>query len=280
LLALIEELDLAHPVTLEAFERLNSGIPFIADIQPGGQHPMEAFHQAGGVPAVMNQIALHLDLDVQTVAYEALREQLAEHPVKNPDVIHPVTRPICEAGLVILRGNLADSSVTRPMVVGGTRRFFRGPANVFDSLESAIEGVKAGKLKKGEALVLRYEGPRGGPGCTDIFGLMGYVGGAGLDADCAVITDGKASGFCEGFYVVQVSPEAYIGGPLAIVQNGDMIDIDISSGRLNVDIAPSELERRMKDWVQPEPRIKRGFLTVYHRLALPVERGGGIDLRL
>jgi dihydroxy-acid dehydratase len=280
LLALIEELDLTHPVKLEAFERLNKGIPFIADIQPGGHHPMEVFHSAGGVPAVMNQIVLHLDLDVHTVAYESLREQLAKYPVKNPDVIHPVTKPIYEVGLVILRGNLADSSVTRPMVVSDARKSFRGPANVFDSLESAIEGVKAGELKKGEALVLRYEGPRGGPGCTDIFGLMGYVNAAGLDADCAVITDGKASGFCEGFYVVQVSPEAYVGGPLAIVQNGDMIDIDISSGWLNIDISDEELERRLKSWVQPEPRFKRGFLTVYHRLALPVERGGGINLRL
>ena len=280
LLALIEELDLVYPVTLDAFERLNKDIPFITDIQPGGQYSMEALHQAGGVPAVMNQIALRLDLDVPTVMYDSLGEQLAKHPVKNEDVIHPVTRPIYEAGLVILRGNLADSSVTRPMVVSGVRRSFRGPANVFDSLEDAIEGVKAGKLKKGEALILRYEGPRGGPGCTDIFGLMGYVGGAGLDVGCALITDGKASGFCEGFYVVQVSPEAYVGGPLAIVQNGDMIDIDIPNGRLNVDIAADELERRMKNWVQPEPRIKRGFLTVYHRLALPAERGGGINLRL
>ena len=134
--------------------------------------------------------------------------------------------------------------------------------------------------RKGEALILRYEGPRGGPGCTDIFALMGFVGGAGLGADCAVITDGKASGFCEGFYVIQVSPEAYVGGPLAFVQNGDIIEIDIPNGRLDVEISPDEMERRKKSWMPPEPRIKRGFLTVYHHLALPVERGGGINLKL
>ena len=279
MLALIEELDLERPVTLDTFERLGKDTPFITDVKPGGQYSMEAFHDAGGVPAVMNQIASLLDVDAPTVRYDSLREQLRAFPVKNDRVIHPLTQPIAETGIVILRGNLANSSVTRPMVVHG-KKTFRGPANVFDSLEDAIDGVKNGKLKKGEALILRYEGPRGGPGCTDIFALMGFVGGAGLGADCAVITDGKASGFCEGFYVVQVSPEAYLGGPLAFVQSGDLIEIDIPNGWLNVEISADEFERRKKLWTPPAPRIKRGFLTVYHHLALPVERGGGINVKL
>jgi dihydroxy-acid dehydratase len=109
---------------------------------------------------------------------------------------------------------------------------------------------------------------------------MGFLGGAGLSAECAVITDGKASGFCEGFYVVQVSPEAYVGGPLAVVKSGDIVEIDIPRGTLNVRVAPEELQRRKASWVPPAPRIKRGFLTIYHHLALPVERGGGINVRL
>ncbi len=109
---------------------------------------------------------------------------------------------------------------------------------------------------------------------------MGFVGGTGLAADCAIITDGKASGFCEGFYVVQVSPEAYLGGPLAFVENGDTIEIDIPGGRLDVAVPAEEMTRRKEAWVRPEPRIRRGFLTVYHHLALPAERGAGINLRL
>ena len=279
LLALIEELDLQRPVTLDTFEKLGQDTPFIADVRPSGQYPMEAFHDAGGIPAVMRQISGLLDLDVPTVAHDSLRAQLAAYPLRDDRVIHALDRPIADMGIVILRGNLARSAVTRPMVSGG-RRSFRGPARVFDSLEEAIQGVKDGRLQKGEALVLRYEGPRGGPGCTDIFGLMGLLGGAGLDADCAVITDGKASGFCEGFYVVQVSPEAYLGGPLALVRTGDLVEIDVAHGRLNAALPEEELERRRAAWVQPQPRITRGFLTVYHHLALPVERGGGINLRL
>jgi dihydroxy-acid dehydratase len=279
LLAMIEELQLERPVTLDTFERLSKDAPFIADVKPGGRYPMEAFHEAGGVPAVMRQIASLLDLTVPTVGYDSLRDQLNAYPVKNEEVIHPLTKPLSETGIVILRGNLANSSVTRPMV-GHGQKTFKGPAKVFDSLEEALEGVKNGNLKRGEALIVRYEGPRGGPGCTDIFALMGFVGGAGLSADCAVITDGKASGFCEGFYVVQVSPEAYVGGPLAFVKNGDIIEIDIPNGCLNVSISQEEMQRRKESWVPPEPRIRSGFLTVYHHLALPVERGGGINVRL
>ena len=132
----------------------------------------------------------------------------------------------------------------------------------------------------GDALVLRYEGPRGGPGCTDIFALMGFVGGTGLAADCAIITDGKASGFCEGFYVVQVSPEAWLGGPLSLVENGDPIEIDIPAGRIDIAVPDEEMARRKEAWVRPEPRIRRGFLTVYHHLALPAERGAGINLKI
>jgi dihydroxy-acid dehydratase len=279
LLAMIEELRLEPRVTLDTFEQLGKETPFITDIKPGGQYPMEVFHEAGGVPAVMNQIASQLDLSVRTVGYDSLREQLDRHRVKNGDVIRPLTRPLDETGIVILRGNLATSSVMRPMV-GHGRRQFCGPARVFDSLEAALDGVRTGQLQKGEALVLRYEGPRGGPGCTDIFGLMGFVGGAGLSAECAVITDGKASGFCEGFYVVQVSPEAYVGGPLSLVKDGDIIEIDIPKGQLNVRLTPDELERRRVTWAPPPPRIRHGFLTIYHHLALPVERGGGINVRL
>ena len=266
-------------MTLETFGRLGKEVPFIADVKPGGQYPMEAFHEAGGVPAVMKQLAAQLDLTVPTVARDSLREQLAGCRVKNEEVIHPLTKPLAATGIIILRGNLASSAVTRPMVAHG-RQTFTGPARVYDSLEEALEGVKGGQLKTGEALILRYEGPRGGPGCTDIFALMGFVGGAGLSAECAVITDGKASGFCEGSYVVQASPEAYVGGPLAFVNTGDMIEIDIPNGRLDARISPQEMQRRKAAWVPPAPRIRQGFLTVYHHLALPVERGGGIKVRL
>jgi dihydroxy-acid dehydratase len=278
LLALIEELDLERPVTLDTVQGLGKDTPFIADVKPGGQYPMDTFHEAGGIPAVMKQLASRLDLRVRTVGYASLAAQVDAHRVRDESVIRPLTNPLAGAGIVVLRGNLAKSSVTRPMVAQG-QKTFRGPANVFDSLEEAIAGIKSGRLGKGDALVVRYEGPRGGPGCTDMFALMGVLGGADLSAHCAVITDGKASGFCEGFYVVQVSPEAYVGGPLALVRNGDPIEIDIPNGRINVDVAAEELQRRRESWAPPSARIKRGFLTAYRHLGLPVERGAGLGLR-
>jgi dihydroxy-acid dehydratase len=179
LLALFEELDLERPVGVDAFEALSRDTPFVADVKPGGQYPMDVFHEAGGIPAVMNQIASRLDLDVSTVGYASLREQLEAYPVRDEEVVHPLTRPVFETGIVVLRGNLANSSVTRPMVMRGERSVFRGPAKVFDSLEEAVEGIVQGKIVRGDVLVLGYEGPRGGPGLTDIFSLMGHLGGMG-----------------------------------------------------------------------------------------------------
>ncbi len=280
LLALIEELDLERPVDVDTFERLSEQAPFIADVQPAGRWTMEDFHEAGGIPAVMNQLMPILADKVKTVGYASLTEQLEAYPVKNPEIIHPLDNPLYEKGLVILRGNLAKSSIARPMVAVGDNKTFIGPAKVFNGLEEAIEGVIKGKVQSGEVLVLRYEGPRGGPAVTDIFSLMGHLGGAGLDSDCAVVTDGKASGFCDGLYVVQVSPEAFVGGPLALVQDGDTIEISFPNSSLDVKISPAEMEKRKANWKAPEPRINRGFLTVYHHLALPVERGGGINCRL
>jgi dihydroxy-acid dehydratase len=280
LLALNEELDLDRPIGVDTFEALSRDTPFLADVRPGGQYPMEDFHEAGGIPAVMNQIASLLDLEATTVGYNTLRKQLAAYPVRDERVVHPLSDPLHDTGLVVLRGNLATSSLTRPMVMYGDRRVFKGPARVYDSLQDAVAGIAQGDVRKGEVLVLRYEGPRGGPGLTEIFSVMGTLGGYGLGADCAVVTDGKASGFCEGLYVVQVTPEAYVGGPLALIENGDAIEIDISSGRLNTEVSLDEMERRRAAWTPPEPRIQRGFLTVYHRLALPASRGAGLDVRL
>jgi dihydroxy-acid dehydratase len=280
LLALNEELDLERPIGVDTFETLGRDTPFLADVRPGGQHPMEDLHEAGGVPAVMNQIAPLLDLGVLTVGYPSLREQLAAYPVRDETIVRPLDRPLHDTGLVVLRGNLADSALARPMVAYGEAQRFKGPARVYDSLQAAVEGIVQGQVRKGEALVLRYEGPRGGPGLTEIFTVMGALGGYGLGADCAVVTDGKASGFCEGLYVVQVTPEAYVGGPLALIEAGDEIEIDIPNGRLHAEVSPDEMARRRAAWTPPEPRIKRGFLTAYHHMALPASRGAGLELKL
>ena len=280
LLALNEELELERPIDVDTFEALSRDTPFLADVRPGGQYPMEDLHEAGGVPAVMNQLSSLLDLDVPTASYPSLREQLAAYPVRDDQVVRPLSKPLHETGLLVLRGNLATSALARPMVAYGDRRAFKGPARVYDSLQDAVQGIADGQLQKGEVLVLRYEGPRGGPGLTEIFSVLGTLGGYGLGADCAVVTDGKASGFCEGLYVVQVTPEAYVGGPLALVEDGDVIEIDFGSARLHAEVSAEEMERRRAAWTPPEPRIKRGFLTVYHRLALPASRGAGLDVRL
>jgi dihydroxy-acid dehydratase len=155
-----------------------------------------------------------------------------------------------------------------------------GPARTFDSMEACLKSLEAGQVKAGEAIVLRYEGPRGGPGLTEVFKVLGYMGALGLDKTCALVTDGKISGFAKGPFICQVSPEAAVGGPVALVRDGDRIEVDIPGRRLNLLVSPEELEARRRTWTPPPPRVTRGFLTLYARLAEPAERGAGLPLRL
>jgi dihydroxy-acid dehydratase len=146
-------------------------------------------------------------------------------------------------------------------------------------MEDCLAGLAAGKAKAGEVIVLRYEGPRGGPGLTEVFKVLGYMGALGLDTSCALVTDGKISGFAKGPFICQVSPEAALGGPIALVRDGDPIEVDIPGRRLDILIPPADLEARRRSWQPPTPRIRHGILGLYARLAEPAERGGGLPAR-
>ncbi len=280
ILALAQELDLGDVITLETVERLSKEVDCFVAVRPSGPYTMQDFDEAGGIPAVMKSLGSRLHLDCRTVSGRTVAANLQAARVQRPEVIRPLDQPVFRGGLAILRGSLAASAVVRPTVVPEQMMKHTGPARTFDSMEACLESVEAGQVKAGEVILLRYEGPRGGPGLTEVFKVLGYMGALGLDKTCALVTDGKISGFAKGPFVCQVSPEAALGGPIALVRDGDRIEVDIPGRRLNLLVPADELDARRRAWTPPPPRITRGFLTLYARLAEPAERGAGLPLRL
>jgi dihydroxy-acid dehydratase len=280
ILALAQELDLGGEITLETIARLSREVDCIVDVRPSGAHTMQEFDEAGGVPGVMQRLEAQLAPDCLSVTGGTLGESLAAARIRRPEVIRPLDRPVFRGGLAILRGSLATSAVVRPTVVPEQMLAHRGPARVFDSMEDCLAGLEQGRVRPGEVVVLRYEGPRGGPGLTEVFKVVGFLNALGLDKSCALVTDGKISGFAKGPFICQVSPEAALGGPLALVRDGDPIEVDIPNRRLDLAIPAEELETRRQSWACPRPRVARGLLSLYARLAEPAERGGGLPVRI
>lgn len=280
LLALSYELGWEEEIDLNLIERFSDEIPCITNVLPGGIYTMQDFDDAGGIQAVMKRIETHLNTDSLTVSGKTIGEQLSTVKVKDSDVIKTVDDPIARESLVILRGNLARSAVVRTPVIPKDMLQHRGPARIFNSQEKALDALRRHRIEAGDVLVLRYEGPRGGPGFNEVFKVIGLLNASGLENKCALVTDGRISGFAKGPYICQVSPEAAEGGPLAVIEEGDTIEIDIPGRLLNVDLSNEELKGRQERWKPPEPRVTCGFLTVYARLANPPEYGGGINLRL
>ena len=279
-LALAQELGLAGGITLETVEKLSNEVHCIVNVKPSGTYTMTDFDEAGGVPAVMRVLEGRLHLGCRTVTGATVGENLRTARVRRPEVIRGLDQPVFRGGLAILRGSLATSAVVRPTVVPEQMMKHTGPARTFDSMEACLESLEADQVKAGEVIVLRYEGPRGGPGLTEVFKVLGYMGALGLDKTCALVTDGKISGFAKGPFICQVSPEAALGGPIALVRDGDRIEVDIPGRHLNLLVPADELDARRRAWTPPPPRITRGFLTLYARLAEPAERGAGLPLRL
>jgi dihydroxy-acid dehydratase len=254
--------------------------PCITAVRPSGPYTMRDFDEAGGIQTVMKHIGGLLWGDALTVTEKSVMENLDGHQASRSDVIHDLSNPFAIEGLAVLRGNLAVSAVVRPTVIAPEMMHHRGPARVFNGQEDAIEALQRGEVKPGDVVVVRYEGPKGGPGLTEVFKVIGYMKALGLETRCALVTDGKISGFARGPFICQVTPEAAEGGPLAVLQDGDMIEIDIPGRGLEVGLTEGELNRRMAHWVCPNPRVNEGFLTLYARLANSAAKGAGLDLRL
>jgi len=279
ILALAQELDLGNRVTLETIAGLSREVDCIVNVRPSGTYTMQDFDEAGGIPAVMLRLDRRLHLGSLTVTGRTVGENVVGAAVRREEVIRPLDQPVFRGGLAILSGTLATSAVVRPTVVPEEMQAHRGPARVFDSMEDCLAGLEAGRVQAGEVVVLRYEGSRGGPGLTEVFKVVGYLNALGLSTSCALVTDGKISGFAKGPFICQVSPEAALGGPIALVRDGDPIAVDIPNRRLDLLVAPEELDSRRRAWRRPTPRVTKGLLSLYARLGEPPEHGGGLPVR-
>ncbi len=275
LLAIAAEAEVE--LELDDFNKVAARVPHIADTKPHGQYHMADVDRIGGVPVVMRELldAGLLHGDCLTVTGRTVAENLAalDPPIPDGSVIHPLSDPIhAIGGLAILTGSLAPKgSVVK--VAGIDIDHFTGPARVFEGEDQAMEAITGGHINAGDVLVIRYEGPKGGPGMREMLAVTGALKGAGRGADTALITDGRFSGGTHGFCIGHVAPEAVDGGPIAFVADGDRIVIDVKAHTIDLDVPAEQLEARKSDWKLPEPRYTSGVLAKYARLAQGAERG-------
>ncbi|MFB3897644.1 MAG: dihydroxy-acid dehydratase [bacterium] len=262
---------------LNLFNQFSKKTPHIAAISPGGDHFMVDLYEAGGVPALMKEIAKKklLNLDTITVTGKTVRQNIAQAEISNPEVIRSVDNPYHqEGGLAILFGNLApNGAVIKQAAVDAEMLKFSGPAVVFESEEASVKAILGRKIKKGSVIVIRCEGPKGGPGMQEMLTPTSAVVGMGLGKQVALITDGRFSGGTRGACIGHVSPEAMEGGPIAIVKNGDMIHIDIPARKLEIELTQAEIKRRLKSWHKPKPKINFGYLARYAELVTSASTG-------
>lgn len=262
---------------LDIANEVSGKTPNLCHLAPAGNTYMEDLDDAGGVYAVMNELAkkdlLHLDLI--TCTGKTVKENISGHVNTNHDIIRPIENPYSEiGGIAVLKGNLApDGSVVKQSAVALEMMQHTGPARVFDCEEDAIDAIRDGKIVKGDVVVIRYEGPKGGPGMREMLSPTSEIAGMGLDKDVALITDGRFSGATRGASLGHISPEAALGGPIAFVQEGDMITVDITNHRLDVDITEEEFAKRKENWVPKEPKIKKGYLVRYAAQATSAATG-------
>ncbi|MFM2181939.1 MAG: dihydroxy-acid dehydratase [Actinomycetota bacterium] len=264
---------------LDDFNRIAAKVPHIADMKPGGRFHMSDLDRIGGVPVVMKHLldAGLLHGDCLTVTGKTMAENLAEIDPPAPDgvVVHPLSKPIhAEGGIVVLTGTLAPKgAVVKVAGLTAEQKQFVGTARVFDGEDGAMEAILSGSIQPGTVLVIRYEGPKGGPGMREMLAITGALKGAGRGADCALITDGRFSGGTWGFCIGHVAPEAVDGGPIAIVRDGDQISIDVNELSLDLLVDDSEIARRRASWAPNPPRYTSGVLGKYARLVQGADTG-------
>lgn len=254
-------------LTIDDFQAISERTPFLADLKPSGRFVMEDLYEVGGVPAVMKLLLEngYLHGDCLTVTGKTVAENLADLPglAAGQEVIRPLTNPIKPTGHIqILRGNLAPTGAVAK-ITGKEGMVFSGPANVFDSEEEMLAALEEGQIKKGDVIIIRYEGPKGGPGMPEMLTPTSAIMGAGLGKDVALMTDGRFSGGSHGFIVGHITPEAQEGGPLALVQSGDQITIDAEKNKLTVHLPEEELDGRRANWSPPAYKATRGTLYKY-----------------
>ncbi|MBI2884320.1 MAG: dihydroxy-acid dehydratase [Candidatus Methylomirabilis oxyfera] len=267
-------------LSLDDFDRISKKTPLLADLKPWGRFTAPDMYMAGGMPVVAKRLldAGILHADELTVTGKTIgKEARAARETRGQVVIYPLLKPIKPTGgMVILRGNLApDGCVAK--VAGHERMIHRGPARVFNREEDAFTAVKDGKIKAGDVVVIRYEGPKGGPGMREMLGVTGALAGAGLLDSVALMTDGRFSGATHGLMVGHIAPEAAVGGPIAALRTGDTVLLDINKRRLDVELSAAELKRRLRTWKPPAPRYKSGVMAKYARAVSSASEGAVTD---
>ena len=269
-------------IQMDLFEELCRSTPHIAKMNPAAAPNVPDFHYAGGMPAVMKEILSLLHGDALTVTGKTVAENVAESEIRDSGIIRTLDDPWSrEGGLAVLKGNLApDSAITKPAAIAPEMHTFTGSARCFDNEESANDAILEGKIQEGDVVVIRYEGPKGGPGMREMFRALKLLYGRGLALKTGLVTDGRFSGTNNGCFVGHISPEAAEGGPLAVVQDGDVITIDIPNRRLHLDVSDEEIKERLGQWKRPEPKIKKGYLALYSQLAESADKGAIIRNKL
>ena len=270
-------------LNVDIANEISSRTPNLCHLAPAGPTYIEDLNEAGGVYAVMNELSKKnlLNLDCMTVTGKTVGENIKDCYNKNPEVIRPIDHPYSETGgIAILKGNLApDSGVVKRSAVAEEMLVHEGPARVFDCEEDAIAAIKGGKIVAGDVVVIRYEGPKGGPGMREMLNPTSAIAGMGLGSSVALITDGRFSGASRGASIGHISPEAAVGGPIALVEEGDIIKIDIPNNRLDVDISDEEMEERRKKWRPREPKVTTGYLARYASMVTSGNRGAILEIR-
>jgi len=276
LTAIAREAGVSLP--LDIFDRISRATPKIADLRPEGEYFLEDLEAAGGIPGVLNRLQDKLN-DNPTVSGLSIKEIARLSKVSDEEVIRPIDNPYkIEGGIAILKGNIApEGCVVKQGAVSEEAMFFKGTAKVFDSEEESMKAILNGKIKKGNVVVIRYEGPGGGPGMREMLSPTSAIVGMGLSNDTALVTDGRFSGGTRGPCIGHVSPEAAKGGPIAVIKDNDVITIDIKHRRIDVDLPASEIERRLKRWKFHRPRIAGTWLSRYSRMVSSASKGAVLE---
>ena len=265
-------------INLDIANQISARTPNLCHLAPAGHHYMEELNEAGGIYAVMNELnkkgLLHTDLITAT------GKTVGENIAGCTDIIRPIEQPYSETGgIAVLRGNIApDSCVVKRSAVVPEMMVHEGPARVFDCEEDAIEAIKGGKIVAGDVVVIRYEGPKGGPGMREMLNPTSAIAGMGLGSSVALITDGRFSGASRGASIGHVSPEAAVGGPIALIEEGDTISINIPENAINVKVSEEELAKRKEQWKPKEPKVKTGYLARYASMVTSADRGAILEI--
>lgn len=270
-------------LNLDIANEISAKTPNLCHLAPAGHHYMEELNEAGGIYAVMKELADAglLNTDLITATGKTVGENIKGAVNKNPEIIRPIDDPYMKTGgIAVLRGNIApDSCVVKRSAVAPEMMVHEGPARVFDCEEDAIAAIKGGKIVEGDVVVIRYEGPKGGPGMREMLNPTSAIAGMGLGSSVALITDGRFSGASRGASIGHVSPEAAVGGPIALIEEGDIISIDIPANTINVKVSDEELARRKENWKPVEPKVKTGYLARYASMVTSADKGAILEIK-